>query len=340
MPSITAVLHKEYPGTTPSGGAGIMMRHLLVNLVSKGWDVQVLLRGHGTPSVHDGVHVDYYDWDPQLFAKTKDTDLLITHLGGTPFARRAGLRHDKRVVQLIHNTSEYSVGFLGSGCDLAVYNSQWVADYHHDRRKSRLVRYWQGDGRSSVNPRSLTEWPSIVVRPPAFSDRLISTRPVTGYVTLVNLVPNKGPDIFYALAEQNPELEFLGVQGGYEQNLQVLKSLPNVTIWDHQADMSSVYRRTSVILMPSKYESYGLVAVEALSQGIPVIATDTLGLRECLGDGFVVPERTVTAFQARLETVLENYDFEVRMAQRRYTELVALTNPDLSLFETTLKGMV
>lgn len=325
---------------TPSGGAGVMMASLLQHLKRSGWEVDVALRGAGLVQTVEGAHVSYYDTDAELLAILADSDVMITHLGGTPAAKRASRKTGLKVVQLVHNTSEYSVGFLGAGCDLAVYNSEWVSAYHYTRRESRLVKSWQGDGRSTVNRRVLTHWPSIVVRPPATEPRARIERPDDGYVTLVSMVPNKGPEIFYALAEANPRLPFMGVRGGYEAWLEDIRQTKNVRIHPHTRDMASVYKDTSVILMPSKYESYGLVAVEAMARGIPVIATDTPGLRECAGERFVVPERTVTAFQTRLDYVLSHYGAMSKLAGYRYDELYAQTKIDLKLFEHTLKELI
>lgn len=45
----------------------------------------------------------------------------------------------------------------------------------------------------------------------------------------------------------------------------------------------SIYLRNSLILcMPSKYEGYGMVAIEAISLGIPVVAADVGGLPEII----------------------------------------------------------
>jgi hypothetical protein len=51
---------------------------------------------------------------------------------------------------------------------------------------------------------------------------------------------------------------------------------------DHTADIREVFRKTRVVLMPSLYESYGRVAVEAACAGIPAIVHPTEGLLESL----------------------------------------------------------
>ena len=60
-------------------------------------------------------------------------------------------------------------------------------------------------------------------------------------------------------------------------------SFPNVTIWPQQEDARQIYRETRLLIMPSKYESYGRVAAEAAISGIPTICADLPGLREAMG---------------------------------------------------------
>lgn len=50
-------------------------------------------------------------------------------------------------------------------------------------------------------------------------------------------------------------------------------------------EMPSLYRRASVVVAPSIYEPFGIVALEAMAAKVPVIVGDTGGLRELVADG-------------------------------------------------------
>jgi len=68
-----------------------------------------------------------------------------------------------------------------------------------------------------------------------------------------------------------------------------LRELPNVTLMQRVADMRPVYAQTKLLLAPSVWEEgFGMVAVEAQSCGIPVIASARGGLPEAVGDGGVL----------------------------------------------------
>jgi glycosyltransferase involved in cell wall biosynthesis len=75
-----------------------------------------------------------------------------------------------------------------------------------------------------------------------------------------------------------PNKQFLGVLGSYDE--QFISSLDNVKIEPNSPNIKDVYDKTRILLMPSKYESWGMTASEAMCSGIPIICTETPGLKE------------------------------------------------------------
>lgn len=65
------------------------------------------------------------------------------------------------------------------------------------------------------------------------------------------------------------------------------------------------YRRARVMLMPSCYESFGLVALEAMAHGLPIIGYASGALPELIGQaGFLVPKADTDALARALTHVL------------------------------------
>ena len=113
-------------------------------------------------------------------------------------------------------------------------------------------------------------------------------RPV--YVTLSNVNTNKGGNVLIQLAKALPEMNFQGILGGYRKQI-VNADLPNLKYIRHTTEIKDVYSQTWVLIMPSKEETWGRTAVEAMSSGIPVIASPTPGLKECCGDAAIYCDR-------------------------------------------------
>lgn len=69
------------------------------------------------------------------------------------------------------------------------------------------------------------------------------------------------------------------------------------------------FNAADVCVVPSYYESFGLVAVEAMACGVPVVASRVGGLLETVRDGqtgYLVPWRCPEPFAERLELLLDN----------------------------------
>jgi starch synthase len=75
-------------------------------------------------------------------------------------------------------------------------------------------------------------------------------------------------------------------------------------------------RQHDVLLLPSLFEGFALVISEALSQGLPVIATPNSGATESVRDGtegFIVPIRDSQAIAERLHQLATDKDLLVAM---------------------------
>jgi glycosyltransferase involved in cell wall biosynthesis len=63
--------------------------------------------------------------------------------------------------------------------------------------------------------------------------------------------------------------------------------------------------------MPSKYETFGLVYIEALSQGLPIIYTNGQGVSGYFKNGTVgygVKPNNVTDIADKIELIMNNFD--------------------------------
>jgi glycosyltransferase involved in cell wall biosynthesis len=289
---ILARLHAYPPHH--NAGAEWAAHSLLRDLAARGHQVEVWLSevtGRRLPFDLDGVRV-IPATTHNAFAGAVRTgrSVVVSHLENVRPAAAAARGWGRPLVVLCHNTFPGTFRAIGSGTTaLAVYNSDWMAA--------------EADKHFAANPKLVKPGSSVVVRPPV---RAADYRATPGErVALINLYANKGADVFWQLAERMPERQFLAVRGSYGE--QLVKDLPNVEVIDNVpgADMAKqVYARTKILLMPSEYESWGRVGVEACASGIPVIANPTPGLQESLGDaGIYVDRSDVDSWQKAIEAL-------------------------------------
>lgn len=259
-----------------NAGAEWAAHSLLRELVIRGHEVDVLLSQPASskaPYELDGVQVHPHRGkaDPGPWMRgDRRARVIVTHLENTPRASILGELNRIPVAHLLHNTYEKSKSWLVKGNpSLVVYNTDWM--------RADAEAWWKIHRGDRPMPWGITVHPPVAV-----SDYQASPG---DRITLINLTAEKGANTFYALAERMPRRKFLGVIGGYGDQI-VRDDLPNVEIVPHTPGdrmAKDVYARTKILLTPSSYESYGRVAVEAMCSGIPVIAHPTPGLTESLG---------------------------------------------------------
>jgi D-inositol-3-phosphate glycosyltransferase len=83
-----------------------------------------------------------------------------------------------------------------------------------------------------------------------------------------------------------------------------------------QDTLQYYYSAAEVVVMPSHYESFGMVALEAMACGTPVIASDVGGLGFLVQDGatgFTVPDGDVDLLLSRLNQLLGDRPLRKRM---------------------------
>jgi glycosyltransferase involved in cell wall biosynthesis len=114
-----------------------------------------------------------------------------------------------------------------------------------------------------------------------------------GLIAMINPCAVKGISIFLETASLLPGFRF-GATPGWgttSADRRALARLPNVEILPNPAGIDGLLHGARILLMPSLwYEGFGLIVMEALLRGIPVVASDLGGLREAKqGTGYLIP---------------------------------------------------
>lgn len=132
------------------------------------------------------------------------------------------------------------------------------------------------------------------------------------------LVPEKGhADLIQALTLLKMPVSVTFAGGGpLEAELQSASPEIRITgVLTHDRMLEEI-AAADLVVIPSRFEGFGLTALEAMALGRPVIATTAGGLREVLGDGgILVPASDPESLAAAIERVLSDPDLAKRLGQ-------------------------
>jgi glycosyltransferase involved in cell wall biosynthesis len=309
---ITAVLHR--PATDPAGSEQ-MLQAMLTYLDRCGHTVAVVVpRADGDPSLSPVRHI----YSRDVVSAARGADVLLTQHLASKAAMAAARRLDLPVVHVLHGNfrSTKIVVRKARPATGLVFNSQWIRED------------W-----ATIRP----ELPRHVVFPPVDPAEYAVPRR-DALVTQINLAKNGA--LLWKVARLLPETRFLAVQGGYGRQ-DIPKVVPNnvEVIAPTDDPAGEIYARTRILLVPSLYESWGRVGMEAASSGIPVIASAMPGLQESLGDAGLFCDLERPADWAEAITALSDpgvYAAYAEMACRRAGEVWAETQLQLEGLEQFL----
>ena len=168
-------------------------------------------------------------------------------------------------------------------------------------------------------------------------------------LTLTSSLTNKGAIQTLGLAERWPDRRFIIMRSpahrthGSNDFDALAARLDNVEVWDrlHPDEMSAVWAETKVLLVPSRYETYGLSAIEAAWHDIPSVHVDTPHVREGIGDAarLLKPGLTVGDLEDAVRDVEKDYDLWSESARTRVENLALRERRELAAFRQGVAGL-
>lgn len=213
---------------------------------------------------YDGFKIYKYDQnDPFCISELEKCDIILFSLSEDPKNFELVSKVNKPTFLFIHIITEYHwiLAHKVTFPLYIIYNSHMTQDNIltiHDNM--RMIPY--------VNINQFKPLSSLTIH--------------NNVVCLINCNPNKGADMFNTLAKRMSDVQFLGVKGGYSEQI-TDNSIANLTYMETQSDIRVVFKQIGILLMPSKNETWGRTAVEAMASGVPVIHSESAGLVECMG---------------------------------------------------------
>lgn len=194
------------------------------------------------------------------------------------------------------------------------------------------------------------EWgePNGLVIHPPISPLPAKTSTSGDAYTLLSSLRNKGVEVVLSLAKMYPDQRFIIVRSpaepthGLPDIEERVKALPNVELHPRvpPEEVYKYLKQTRILLVPSRYETYGMSAIEAAGYGIPCVHVDTPHVREGIGDGAVlVPPMDVAATAAGIGTIEKNYDLYSLNARKRAEWLEVRQQIEMERFADFMDGL-
>lgn len=194
--------------------------------------------------------------------------------------------------------------------DVLIANSKHV--------QKRILKYYRRD--------------SVVVYPPVTIPKKIPNRKPQYYVCVSRLARQKGMDLAIKTCNTLRERLVIVGEGSQEAFLRSIAG-PTIEFWGKVPDekMAGVWAGAKALIYPSIEEDFGIVPVEAMAHGVPVIAYDSGALRESVVDGktgIFFSEFTMHALQRAISqlNVLPWSSASLRAHARKFSEKAFIEN--------------
>jgi len=140
------------------------------------------------------------------------------------------------------------------------------------RERVKLTAHWAGVGAEVAHliPKERNEWPILL-----YVGRLSEEK---GVMDL--------PDILAGVRETHPQTQ-LWIAGSGPAEKRLRKKLPDALFlgWVEQSQLPQLYRQADLLLLPSRFDTFGCVILEAMSAGLPTLAYNCKGPKSIIRSG-------------------------------------------------------
>ncbi|GAB6043638.1 glycosyltransferase [Endothiovibrio diazotrophicus] len=164
-----------------------------------------------------------------------------------------------------------------------------------------LRRFTGGDGSRFRAARGIDPQRPVVM----FVGRIVHEKNIGFLLEVVNEVRRTLPDILFVMAGEGPAegaLKERAIRLGLDRNVRFVGNLHSLP------ELVDCYSAADLFLFASRTETQGLVLLEAMALGVPVVSTAEMGTRDILGAGrgAAVVEEDLHAFAAKVTELLND----------------------------------
>jgi glycosyltransferase involved in cell wall biosynthesis len=152
-----------------------------------------------------------------------------------------------------------------------------------------------------------------------YSGRLVERKGIRELLAAIPRVLQAAPGSRFALAGGPPNLHPADVAAQWlTPELSPHHDRIHFTGWLSPAQLARWYRSADILVVPSRYEPFGMVILEGMIHGLPIVASDVGGPAEILDHGrtgLLFPPRDPAALAAQLIALLHDRELRQRIGR-------------------------
>lgn len=262
-----------------------------------------LLRSGEYQLVHS--HLVHADWHAALAsARARGVPLVSTKHNDNPFRRTYPFRVVERAA--------------ANRCELTIVISESLREFtlRYTRPRTEVVTVLYGLNASALSPErgSESDTPTLLA-----VARLVPQKGLDVLIRAMKPIGEAVPDARLLIAGEGPE------RAALERLTRELELEDRVSLLGHRDDIERLMRRAWLLVHPARWEGFGLVLLEAMRVGLPVVATRVSAIPEIVvagATGRLVPPDDPAALAEALIDVLGDERFRRAAGARGFERLL------------------
>jgi len=153
-----------------------------------------------------------------------------------------------------------------------------------------------------------------------FLGRMVPEKGITTLIDAAKIIQKTYPECVFILAGKGPYLsdyKALVRQAGLENHMLFIGYV-------NEREKATLLRRCDMLIVPSSYEPFGIVAIEGMAAGKPVIASRTGGLSSIINDGetgLVFDPGDVSGLSENISTLMEDPTLCAKLGEKALNEV-------------------
>lgn len=151
-----------------------------------------------------------------------------------------------------------------------------------------------------------------------FLSNLIKGKGILELMDALELLHKKGLDFRFRIVGSERDVTYktlqeLAQQKGMEEKVHIAGA-------KYKEEKHEEYKNAGVFILPSNYDTFGLVLLEAMQFGVPCISTNIGGIPDVLGDGrgMILQAITAEAIAEAVEHLIKHPDARAEMSRKGF----------------------